>query len=110
MPIPSLHLRENEQIALVIHRHWFVLARELAAVLTMFIIGIAAFFLQNSFSVFGDSAILRPLASFLFSLYILIILALVFTLWINYRLDIWIITTRRIIDVEQRGLFNREVS
>lgn len=110
MPIPSLHLHENEQMVLVLHRHWFVLVRELAIIMVMLMVGMLAFSFQTAFSAAGDTAITSPLALFLFSLYILIILALSFAVWINYRLDVWIITTRRIIDVEQRGLFNREVS
>lgn len=110
MPIPFLHLHENEQVVLVLHRHWFVLAREFVAIAAMFLLGIFVFFFQDSFLIKGTISILHPLASFLFSLYVLIILALSFAIWINYRLDVWLVTTRRIIDVEQRGLFNREVS
>jgi uncharacterized membrane protein YdbT with pleckstrin-like domain len=30
--------------------------------------------------------------------------------WTNYYFDLWIVTNKRIIDVEQKGLFRREVS
>ena len=32
------------------------------------------------------------------------------TFWTDYYLDVWYVTNHRIIDVEQRGLFNRTVS
>jgi uncharacterized membrane protein YdbT with pleckstrin-like domain len=31
-------------------------------------------------------------------------------LWTDYYLDVWIVTNRRVIDVEQRGLFSREIA
>jgi len=31
-------------------------------------------------------------------------------IWFDYYLDIWIITTNRIVNVEQKGLFSRQVS
>jgi uncharacterized membrane protein YdbT with pleckstrin-like domain len=33
-----------------------------------------------------------------------------FMIWIDYYFDIWVITSERIINVEQKGLFSREVS
>lgn len=110
MPIQSLHLNENEQVLLVLHRHWFVLARELASIVFFALFGIAMFFAKDSLYTFVTQLILDSLVWFLFSLYILVVLLLTFAVWINYRLDVWVITTRRIIDVEQRGLFNREIS
>jgi len=105
-----VQIQDNEHILLILHRHWFVLARELAAIVFMLAVGVIAFFLRNSLYTFINPSFTGPLAAFLFSLYILLILVLAFAMWINYRLDVWIITSRRIIDVEQRGLFNREVS
>jgi uncharacterized membrane protein YdbT with pleckstrin-like domain len=33
-----------------------------------------------------------------------------FILWLDYYLDAWIVTNERIINIEQRGFFNREIS
>jgi hypothetical protein len=30
--------------------------------------------------------------------------------WLNYYLDIWIITDKRIVNIEQKRLFSREIS
>ncbi|TSC72338.1 MAG: Uncharacterized protein G01um101470_360 [Parcubacteria group bacterium Gr01-1014_70] len=110
MPIPSLHLEENERVLLVLHRHWFVLVRELSAVVLMIFVGFMVFSVKSIWYKIMDATVLDQVAAFLFSVYALLILALLFAIWINYRLDVWIITTKRVIDVEQRGLFNREVS
>jgi uncharacterized membrane protein YdbT with pleckstrin-like domain len=33
-----------------------------------------------------------------------------FLIWIDYYFDVWIITDRRVVNIEQKGLFNRQVS
>jgi len=33
-----------------------------------------------------------------------------FMIWIDYYFDIWIITSERIINIEQRGMFTRKIS
>ena len=39
------------------------------------------------------------------------VLALVaFIMWTDYYFDVWIVTTERLIDIEQHGLFRRETS
>lgn len=43
-------------------------------------------------------------------IYLMAVMLTAFIFWIEYYLDIWIITSDRIIDVHQLGLFNREVS
>lgn len=33
-----------------------------------------------------------------------------FLIWIDYYFDVWIITNERIINIEQKGLFTRDIS
>lgn len=110
MPIPAFHLEQNERVLLVLRRHWFVLLREFTAVLFLVLLGIMIFSIKDLWRGTLDARMFDNIISFLLSLYALLVLALVFAIWINYRLDVWIITTKRVIDVEQRGLFNREIS
>ena len=54
--------------------------------------------------------ILLPTAGALAILFALITWIFFFLLWIDYYFDVWIITNKRVVNVEQKGLFNREVS
>ena len=110
MPGPSLHLEQNERVLLVLRRHWFVLLRESMVVLFMIFLGIMLFSVKRIWYGIIDPVIFDSIVAFLLSLYALLMLALAFAIWITYRLDVWIITTKRVIDIDQRGLFNREVS
>ena len=104
-----LTLKENEAIILALHRHWIVLIGEIFLILILLIfsfVGSALFF------TFVDSQ--SPLLYYLFffgmSVYILIIYLLTFIFWMDYYLDMWIVTNQRILDIEHYGIFRREVS
>jgi len=45
---------------------------------------------------------------FFYSLWLLFVLAYIFIEWTTYYLDVWHITNKRIIDVEQIGIFHRD--
>ena len=51
-----------------------------------------------------------PLTVLVISSYFLFVWLLFFHAFIDYYLDVWIVTNQRIINIEQRGLFSRTVS
>jgi uncharacterized membrane protein YdbT with pleckstrin-like domain len=52
----------------------------------------------------------RVLFYFMQSFLLLIMWIYGFVVWFDYYLDIWIMTNERVVNVEQRGLFSRQVS
>ncbi|MBI2640964.1 MAG: PH domain-containing protein [Candidatus Sungbacteria bacterium] len=105
-----LKLYDNEKIVLIIHKHWFVMARTIATFAALvFIPPVILTFLPLATEQF-DIRIVEPATNFFLSLYIMVLFIFLFLLWMDYYLDMWIITTSRIIDAEQHGLFNREIS
>ncbi len=95
---------------MVVHKHWFVVMQN--AIIFVFLLFVPAlvFWGLPYLSIQFDPEIFEPLVNALLSLYIMVLLLLLFLLWMDYYLDMWIITDRRIIDIDQRGLFDREVS
>lgn len=47
---------------------------------------------------------------FIYGLWLLALWIAFFVQWTNYYLDVWHVTQKRIIDVEQKRLFHREIS
>jgi hypothetical protein len=94
-------LRENEYILLILHRHWFIFALQATAVFGAGLLPLLLFPIVPIDAMFFW---------FLTVIYWLFLAAFLLISWIEYWLDMWIITTERIIDVEQRSLFSREVS
>lgn len=103
-----IHLGKDEKILMVLHRHWIVIfGRFLVGILLLILPAV----LSAAAAVFGfDLALASPYLEFFGVIYLMIIMAALFMFWMDYYLDIWIITSERIVDIEQKSLFNREVS
>jgi uncharacterized membrane protein YdbT with pleckstrin-like domain len=102
---------EEEQIKKVLHRHWFnVLSQFLLVILATFLLFAVFLSLPEVFpDIKGDSDFQR-MFSFLENLITLFVWIYIFFIWIEYYLDVFIISDKKIINVEQKGLFSREVS
>ncbi len=103
--------RTGEQVVLSLRRHWIDLVKVFA--FTSFLLVIPL--LVGSALLFTDAHVLHHpvLAPLLFSLlgaYLVIVLVVTLTEITDYWLDVWIVTNERIINSEQKGLFNRVVS
>lgn len=106
-----LNQHDGEEIVFHLRRHWFIFFKIFLFFVLLSLIPVALYFLitQNMpellTSEIGYSLILILLLS-----YYLILLISALTAWTETYLDVWTITTDRIINREQHGLFNRVVS
>lgn len=113
MLLAKLHLDPGETILLEIRKHWFVfvwhtLASLTGAVLPLIIFTSFEILLPDNFLALLNSHL--PVVIFVYMLWLLIMWTVFFIQWTNYYLDVWYITEKRIIDVEQKHMFHREVS
>ncbi len=105
-----IQLHENEHIMLLLHKHWFVMARTAVGALIMLMMPIFIFPLLPILTNRLDPDLVYALTGFLLALYFMTLCLFIFFSWMDYYLDMWIITEKRILDVDQRGLFSREIS
>ncbi|KKP98031.1 MAG: hypothetical protein US71_C0013G0012 [Parcubacteria group bacterium GW2011_GWD2_38_12] len=108
-------LSENEHIISVSRRHWWILAEKLIAVLFLFFVPVVIYsswgFLVNQSIVSQEiSELINPFLFLVISLFYTFLWFYFCLLFVDYYLDVWIITNMRILDIEQKSLFNREVS
>lgn len=105
---PGKH--ETERIIAVYHRHWFDIFSNLF---------LSAFFsvvLIGGFAILPDlfpDIVGSPNAPFFFFLensFLLFLWLTLFLIWIDVYFDVWIVTDERIVNIEQKDLFNRRVS
>ena len=105
-----IQLETDENIVVVARKHWMIFVFE-----GILIGGLALLpLLGGLFSIFIPIEKIFPLPiSILFFLYILWLLVLwmtFFYFWTDHYLDILLVTNARIIEIEQKGLFHREIS
>jgi len=102
--------KDGEKILLVAHRHWFDILTQFFFVLVLIIMLIGSYaFLPVMFPFLGE-AIGSAFFAFLENTFLLFIWIIFFIIWIDYYFDVWIITNQRVVNIEQKALFSREVS
>lgn len=105
-----LRINPNENILAVYRRHWLILAFEIA---TLIFVGLIFILAAVLLAIFIPAVRVYPYitlycwlsTTFFHGLFVVLFIRIA-----DYWLDAWIITNERIIDIEQKGLFSREVS
>lgn len=101
----------DEKIIFEVRKHWIVFWSEVFALI---LIALAPLSLTSLFAVESWNGVFSytgmiSLFIFFYALWLLLCWVIVFVLWTNYYLDVWIITDKKILNIEQHGLFKREV-
>ena len=95
----------------VFRRHGIILVRDLAIPIVLGLLPfIAYFFLRANFPEMLAHAIGGPALILAASAYELGIWLFFFTQYLDYQLDLWVVTNDRFINIEQQGLFARTVA
>ncbi|MEX0930336.1 MAG: PH domain-containing protein [Candidatus Paceibacterota bacterium] len=106
-------LQQGEQVLFEVRKHWFIYVSKvwvlplLALVFPAVVIGVEVSGVDLPFVVEVHHV---ALGLFLYFVWLLLLWVIAFILWTDYYLDEWIVTLHRIIDVEQLGLFRRDVA
>ena len=101
---------ENETVLMVIHRHWFNIVMHLGTIiiLSIFLLG-GISFLPSLFPT-ATTADNTLFFGFVQNTLLLFLWLFGFLVWIDYYFDVWVVTNERIVNIEQKGLFNRSIS
>jgi membrane protein YdbS with pleckstrin-like domain len=111
----ALALAPDEEIVHIIRRHWFhvaVVGFLDACLFLAFTLVIGVFdsylFVSNTLHLSGAHAVFA--STYLISLVGLLLWMHFFAVWTDHWLDAWVITNKRVIDIEQKGFFSRHIS
>lgn len=108
---PLVTLEPGEEILFSIRRHLFVFYARVTSLVVLFFIPlfIAVFgisYLEKLFETMSGEAVF----AFFFTLWLVVLWILFFVRWTDYYLDVWVVTGKRVIDIEHKGIFNSQVS
>lgn len=108
----SLHGRlPNEKIIKIIRKDLFILFKKMILTLVLIILpALAVWMILNFYPNLLEGEISYPIITLVISGYCLFVWLFSFFSFIDYYLDIWLITSERIIDVRQEGFFSRTVA
>jgi hypothetical protein len=115
MLFEKIKLEAGEEVLVMVRKHWFVILSELFGTFVLLslpfllFIGLASFpdvVANAGINIAGYAA---PIVFFT-CIWLLLSLLGGFTIWTHYYLDLWMVTDRRIILVDQIHFFSRNVS
>jgi len=108
MHVSQIQLEADERVLLTVRKHWFILGTQIFAILTLAVFPCILFV---GVSLVAPASLLEKInAGLVVTLYIgwlIIIWMALFSVWTNYYLDVWTVTNKRLIAVDQKGFFFR---
>jgi len=102
--------REGEEMILFLRRHWFIFFMRLLFIFVSIAVLVAAYYVFAFLNANFQQSVYYNLFLLAESLGTLFVWNTFFILWLDYYLDVWIVTNERIINIEQHGFFSRKVS
>lgn len=107
--------KPDEKIIMIRRRHWLIAAMIIARYIFFLLMPIILYFISNNIFIFiknrlEQSYLAGPLLTLSLSLFYGLTWVLFWHAWIDYHLDVWIVTDRRIVNIKQKGLFSRSIS
>jgi len=107
--------KADEKVLLLLRRHWtvalaLIIKYSLLLLAPMLLVAIEELFTPGLMARLDQGIFSHPLTIMVLSLYYLFVWIFFFHAWIDYYLDVWIVTNERVVNIEQKGLFSRSVS
>lgn len=110
----KIQLEPNEKVLATVRKHWFIITVEMLGILffaliPLFLLIVVAF-LPLSFDLANLFVDYSAEVVFMMAAWLLLSAIAGVAVWTHYFLDLWVITDRRIIVIDQVHFFNRKVS
>jgi len=108
--------RDGEKVVMHFRRHWFIFFNLFLVYFCLSIIPVAVVYFigfiykMDIVSFINANEFIKAVVLVLAFTYYMAMLVFTFTMWTENYLDVWTLTTERIVSREQKGLFNRVVS
>lgn len=103
--------QENDEYAvLFLRRHWFIAFKHLIFYGLLAVLPFTLFYVLNRTIDIEYSNVKLAFLYLGASIYYLYIWLYFFTAMLDFHLDVWIVTNKRIVNIEQKGLFARVIS
>jgi uncharacterized membrane protein YdbT with pleckstrin-like domain len=105
-----MQLNPGENLIKVFRKHWFVIFAESLLFLIIFILPIILVAVGMITAGLTISPIIQAILWVLGLAWLITMWVGFFMVYTDYYLDVWVLTDQRLIDIDQKGLFAREVA
>jgi len=106
-----IHKKPDEKVVFFLRRHVIVFIGGMLMIFFLMLVPIGAWLMFNAvWPQLLDGQFVGPALKLAASAYYFWIWLFMFSNFVDYYLDAWVVTNDRILNIEQEGLFNRTVS
>lgn len=109
-----IDLHDNEKVVVIARRHWYVFASEMVTMVLGIVPILLILLFKEEIYFYGEKylsyAEISNVLIFLCAGWLLILWMKFFMAFTNYYLDVLVITNQRVIDIDQIGLFARDIA
>lgn len=107
----KIHLEDDERVLAEVRKHWFILFARLFWVVVVALLPLLfAAGAPTALPAYADLAqSIFPLLLYCYGAWLVVCWMAGFAAWTDYYLDIWAITNKRLIAINQQGFFRRSV-
>lgn len=106
--MPLRHPLPGEKTITIIRRHWIIFLVNILWHLILLLAPVPlVWFLRGYFAEVFQNEIIFPIIVIILSIYYLMIWLFSYISFIDLYLDVWIITNKRVVNIEQLGIFSR---
>lgn len=95
---------------MTVHRHWIFIALRFAGLVVMLFAPWLFVAVLQRLGIISLGTVSLPSYIVLWAVWGLVLWALFWQFWTTYYMDIWVVTNRRIIDIDYRRLFDRDIA
>ncbi|MCC6405429.1 MAG: PH domain-containing protein [Candidatus Yanofskybacteria bacterium] len=103
-------MEEGEELVLKVHRHWLFIVARIVGLALLLLAPLAMSAVFHASGVLGEAEISGPARMTLWALWGLVLWVVFWQFWTTYYMDIWVVTNRRIIDIDYQRLFDRNIA
>ncbi len=105
----KIKLEDDEVILAQVRKHWFVVSLEMSGIIIVALTPLILYAVTSALNVIPETINPHsPLFIALYAAWLTLAWMGLFGVWTNYYLDVWTVTSKRLIVVDQQGLFNRK--
>ena len=120
MLFEKIQLEEDEKVITVIRKHWWILAVEIVSITTLALLPLilGSLFSNLGATLYSESYIEisswisnhTPHLIYMYTVWLLLLWMTLGNFWTDYYLDLWAVTNKRVVLIDQRGFFHRFMS
>jgi hypothetical protein len=114
MLFDKITLEPDERVLTTVRKHWFVISIDILVIILFGLLPVVLLLATSQLpNIFGLTALIfshPPVLVFFMAFWLFLSTIAATTAWTHHFLDLWVITDRRVIVIEQIHFFNRRVS